>query len=194
MTLEIVNPTAYSNISNPQTIFIVVEDQDPNNICTSETTLLLEVVDVPTLVPPTELEVCDAITLLDGFEPFDLESKTDEITGGDLTIEVTYYETQADADAGTNALVSPYINIENPQTIFVRAEESNNLCTFSTGTTLDLVVNPLPSPVTPTPLEVCDDNNDGLAEFVLTDKDDEIIEFQEKPKTSIQTSNKMKIN
>jgi hypothetical protein len=37
------------------------------------------------------------------------------------------------------------------------------------------VVNPLPSPVTPTPLEVCDDDNDGLAEFILTDKDDEII-------------------
>ena len=142
MTLEIVNPTAYSNISNPQTIFIVVEDQDPNNICTSETTLLLEVVDVPTLVPPTELEVCDAITLLDGFEPFALESKTDEITGGNPIIEVTYYETQADADAGTNALVSPYTNIENPQTIFIRAEDLNTGCVVSQGITLSLVVNP----------------------------------------------------
>ena len=176
LTLEIVNPTAYSNISNPQTIFIVVEDQDPNNICTSETTLLLEVVDVPTLVPPTELEVCDAITLLDGFEPFDLESKTDEITGGNPIIEVTYYETQADADAGTNALVSPYTNIENPQTIFIRADDLNTGCVVSQGITLSLVVNPLPSPEElPDPLESCDDNNDGLAEFILTDKDDEII-------------------
>ena len=175
LTLEIVNPTAYSNISNPQTIFIVVEDQDPNNICTSQTTLLLEVVDVPTLVPPTELEVCDAITLLDGFEPFDLESKTDEITDGNPIIEITYYETQADADAGTNALVSPYTNIENPQTIFIRAEDLNTGCVVSQGITLSLVVNPLPSPVTPTPLESCDDNNDGLTEFILTDKDDEII-------------------
>ena len=110
MTLEIVNPTAYSNISNPQTIFIVVEDQEPTNLCTSETTLLLEVVDAPTLVPPTELEMCDMTEIIgpgDELEPFDLESKTDEITGGDLTISVTYYETQADADAGTNALVSP---------------------------------------------------------------------------------------
>ena len=37
------------------------------------------------------------------------------------------------------------------------------------------MVNPLPSPVTPTPLEVCDIDNDGLAEFILTDKDAEII-------------------
>ena len=178
LTLEIVNPTAYSNISNPQTIFIVVEDQEPTNLCTSETTLLLEVVDAPTLVPPTELEMCD-MTEIDGagdeLEPFDLESKTDEITGGDLTIEVTYYETQADADAGTNALVSPYINIENPQTIFIRADDLNTGCIVSQGITLSLVVNPLPSPVTPTPLESCDVSNDGFTFFTLTDKDDEII-------------------
>ena len=40
---------------------------------------------------------------------------------------------------------------------------------------LKLVVNPLPSPVTPHHWRSCDDNNDGLAEFILTDKDDEII-------------------
>ena len=85
---------------------------------------------------------------MDGFEPFDLESKTDEITGGNPIIEVTYYETQADADAGTNALVSPYTNIENPQTIFIRADDLNTGCVVSQGITLSLVVNPLPSPVT----------------------------------------------
>ena len=158
LTIPIVNPTAYSNISNPQTIFIVVEDQEPTNLCTSQTTLTLVVVDAPTLVPPSELELCDAITPEDGFEPFDLESKTDEITDGDLTIEVTYYETQAQADTGDplDALTSPYTNTSNPQTIFIRAEDLNTGCVVSQGITLSLVVNPLPSPVTPTPLEVCD--------------------------------------
>ena len=112
---------------------------------------------------------------------FDLESRTAEITGGDLTISVTYYETQAQADTGDplDALTSPYLNTANPQTIFLRAETNNGdndlTCFVSLGFTLDLVVNPLPSPVTPTPLEVCDIDNDGLAEFTLTDKDDEII-------------------
>ena len=72
-------------------------------------------------------------------------------------------------------LPSPYLNDTNPQTIFVRGENVNTLCFVSLGVTLDLVVNPLPSPVTPTPLEVCDIDNDGLAEFILTDKDAEII-------------------
>ena len=175
LTISIVNPTAYSNIPpSPQTVYIVVEGI-PNG-CRSETTLVLWVVAAPMIFPPTTaLELCDIITQDDGFEPFDLESRTDDITGGNPSIDVTYYETQLDADAGTNALLSPYINTANPQTIFIRAEDLDTSCIVSQGITLSLVVNPLPSPVTPAPLEVCDVDNDGFASFILTDKDIEII-------------------
>ena len=144
MTIEIVNPETYSNISNPQTVFIVVGSL--GNGCTSQTPLLLQVVDAPILVPPTALEMCDMTEITgpgpnDEEEPFDLESKTDEITGGDLNISITYYETQDDADAGTNALTSPYTNIENPQTIFIRAEDLNTGCVVSQGITLSLVTH-----------------------------------------------------
>ena len=74
-----------------------------------------------------------------------------------------------------NALSSPYLNDTNPQTIFVRAEDLDTSCIVSQGITLSLVVNPLPSPVAPTPLEVCDIDNEGFADFTLTDKDLEII-------------------
>ena len=43
---------------------------------------------------------------------------------------------------------------------------------------LDLIVNPFPVPVVPTPLELCDDDTDGFAEFDLTLKDAEIIGTQ----------------
>ncbi len=177
LTVAIANPTAYSNTPpSPQTIYVVVEDIA--NGCRSQTILLLWVVDAPTLIAPTALELCDMTEITgpdDETEPFDLESKTDEITGGNPTVGITYYETQADADAGINALTSPYINTSNPQTIFIRAEDQDTNCVISQGITLSLVVNPLPSPVTPTPLEVCDVDNDGFASFTLTDKDVEII-------------------
>ena len=177
LTFAIANPTAYSNTPpSPQTIYIVVEDIA--NECRSQTTLLLWVVAAPTLISPTALELCDMTEITgpdDELEPFDLESKTDEITGGNPAVGITYYETQADADAGINALTSPYINTSNPQTIFIRAEDQDTNCVVSQGITLSLVVNPLPSPVTPTPLEVCDVDNDGFASFMLTDKDAEII-------------------
>ena len=180
LTIPILNPTGYVNIPpSPQTIHILVEDLA--NGCTSETILLLRVYTPPVLIAPLPFELCDAITPDDEQEPFDLESRTAEITGGDLTISVTYYQTQAQADTGDplDALTSPYLNTANPQTIFLRAETTNGdndlTCFVSLGFTLDLVVNPLPSPVTPTPLEVCDIDNDGLADFILTDKDAEII-------------------
>ena len=177
LTIAIANPTAYINTPpSPQTIYIVVEDI--SNECQSQTTLVLWVYLAPVLVAPAPYGLCDSTEIIgpnDELEPFDLESKTTEITAGDLNINITYYETQLDADAGTNPLASPYTNLSNPQTIFIRGEDSNTLCTVSLGITLDLVVNPLPSPVTPTPLEVCDDDNDGIAQFILTDKDLEII-------------------
>ncbi|MCP4910852.1 MAG: hypothetical protein GY907_09100, partial [Bacteroidetes bacterium] len=84
-----------------------------------------------------------------------------------------YHLLQADADSGTNPLTSPYINIVNPETIFVRVEDTTTTCygTFE----MQLVVNPLPSPVTPSNYVICDEDNDGLVSFDLTSKDIEII-------------------
>ena len=76
-----------------------------------------------------------------------------------------------------NALTSPYTNITNPQAIVVRVESAVTGC-FDTFV-MELMVNPLPLTNTPTPLEACDDNNDGFAEFDLTDKDAEILNGQD---------------
>ena len=139
LTIPIGNPAVYFNIPpSPQTIYIVVEDI--NNGCISQTTtLLLWVYPPPELIAPLPYALCDVTEITgpsDELEPFDLESITDEITGGDSNISITYYETQAQADLGDplDALTSPYTNISNPQTIFIRAEESNNLCSVSLGT------------------------------------------------------------
>src|SRR5699024_10096038 len=48
-------------------------------------------------------------------------------------------------------------------------------CTVTTGITLTLVVNPLPAPVTPDPLEVCDIDNEGYAYFDLDSLKNDII-------------------
>ncbi|AVI49986.1 hypothetical protein C5O00_01915 [Pukyongia salina] len=173
LSIAIVNTTAYPNLSNPQTIYVVVEDI--SNGCQGQTTLELQVNLPPQINAPTPLELCDVNNPGDEMEPFNLESKTFEITGGDPGIVITYHETQADADTGANALSSPYVNqVPQPQTIYIRAVGATTGCVTSQGFTLDLVVNPVPSPVTPTPLEVCDADNDGFALFDLNSKNTEI--------------------
>jgi len=172
---QIVPATAYTNVSNPQIVYVLVTDTA--NGCSRITELELQVNFAPTLISPTPLELCDVDNPGDEIEPFDLTSKDNEITGGDPTIVITYHETQAEADAGINALSSPYLNIVNPQTVYVRGEFPDTGCFVSDSVTLDLRVNPQPSPNTsPSALEVCDDDNDGFVDnFMLEDRDLEII-------------------
>jgi gliding motility-associated-like protein len=170
------NPATYNNnISSPQTIYVRVEDP-LNPTCYGTITFELIVNPLPGVIISTPLEECDD-NVADGFTPFNLSDKTVEISNGQVNIIVSYHETFVDADTNTNPLADGYVNtVINAQTIFVRLE--NTLTNCYNTTTLGLVVNANPSPVVPTNLEVCDDDNDGFSEFDLSLKDLEILGLQ----------------
>ncbi|WCO02430.1 T9SS type B sorting domain-containing protein [Psychroserpens ponticola] len=174
-TNPIVSP--YMNTSNPQTVFVRATDDVTGCFVSTTATILLRVNPIPSPAPPTDLEVCDADN--DGFEVFDLESKTLEIINGELDIAITYHETQSDADMDLNALVSPYTNIVmDEQMIYIRAE---NIITGCYNTSEVLIIRVLPSPEVPVDIDdyvICDTNNDGFAQFDLTTKDSEILGTQ----------------
>ncbi|WP_298427960.1 L-type lectin-domain containing protein, partial [uncultured Kordia sp.] len=117
-----VNPLIipYTNISNPQTIFVRVESG--NSGCYVTTSLVISVEDAPAVFPATPLEYCD--TDNDGFGIFDIRSTESQVTGGITTnIVVTYHETPEDADNNVNVLDDTYTNINAyNQTIYVRVE------------------------------------------------------------------------
>jgi gliding motility-associated-like protein len=168
-------PIPYTNQVNGQIVFVRV--QDINTGCYDTTTLELNVQQAPIANTPTPLEYCDPDS--DGFGEFDLESKTNEITGGDPTLTVSYHETLADANNNVNALVSLYNNIvEDMQTVYVRVESSTIATNCATIVELVLIVNPTPQlGAAPSALEECDDlSADGFAQFDLTSKEDEILQ------------------
>src|SRR5699024_9411378 len=85
-----------------------------------------------------------------------------------------FYEDEADALIGNdNYITDPtnYTNIENPQVIYVRVEDSQENNSGDTGcvahTTLTLRVDPNPEPVTPDPIEVC--HLDSADDFTIVD-------------------------
>lgn len=86
---------------------------------------------------PSDLVVCDDDN--DGFVSFALESVISQVIENQTNVTVSFHETLMDAESGTNAIPSPYTNISNPQTIYVRVEE------LSTGnydtTSFDLIVD-----------------------------------------------------
>lgn len=163
------NPTQYTNTFNPQTIYAVVTDT--NTGCYSITTFDLIVNPTPFVNQPTPLELCDD-GVPDGSTSVDLSIKNTEISGNNPNYSVSYYLTQANAEAAVDQLPIPYTNTFNPQTIFVRVE--NNITGCYNTTSFDLVVEQAPAAITPTPLYYCDTNNDGFGEFDLASKDNEI--------------------
>ena len=181
----IVTPTTFSNVGSPDPIFVRLEN-DLNTNCYAVSTFDLIVNPVPMVVAPTPIRLCDDETA-DGFTMFDLTIRNAEITGGNANYTVEYYETLADALAGTGAIADPtmYTNTSVgglPQTIYIRVTDTSTASNcFITNITLEIEVfeNPTPeSNITPYPL--CDDNggNDGMEIFDLTTKNPEIFNGQ----------------
>ncbi|NRR91742.1 T9SS type B sorting domain-containing protein [Winogradskyella undariae] len=170
----ITNYSAYTNTDAfNQIIWIRAEDNTTAGGCYKTISLELIVNPLPVLNTPAPLELCDVNNPGDEQEAFTLEDANNEILNGQTGLTLTYYETLLDAESATNAIASPYVNTGNDQIIFVRAENDTTGC-YNT-VTVTLHIDPVPSPEpNPTAIEVCDDNNDGFAEFDLTQRTTEI--------------------
>ena len=169
-------PTAFVTMSTTVYAVVTEEGQSPTTRCPS-VPVALELIVQPLPVAPglmERVEVCDDIESgsdTDGLTIFDLNTLNDTITGGDLTLNITYHADQASADAGTPVLDDPYtigsMGTGPDETIFVRIEDLTTGC-FRVET-ITLAVIPLPSPIAIPPVEECDNDGDGMAIFDLTD-------------------------
>ena len=164
-------PTLYNNTTpDGELIYVRIENASG---CYSTTTLQLIVNALPTTTAVSDYELCDDNNPGDEQELFDLTTKDAEVSGGQANVTVTYYTNQVDADAGVNAITGLYANVSNPEQIIAVLTNTNTGC--SSQTTFNLIVNPLPALVAPTPLEVCDDGTpDGLTSIDLSIKTLEI--------------------
>lgn len=146
-------------------------------LCTGGTSTVVDQVVVnftggnPVIIDPSDMEVCDSDE--DGFAEFDLTTQDSEIINDQTGLTVTYHTTQDDANTGDNPISSPYVNVTNPQQIFVRVEDDTTGCISTTS--FFLIVNPAPIAMQPNNLLECDDDNDGFTEFDLVSQDTDII-------------------
>jgi hypothetical protein len=164
-------PNVYQNITNPQTIFVRLED-DTNPLCFAITNFDIEVLGLPVVTSVTPLISCDDDT--DGFVAFQLSLKTNEILAGQTNVEVSYHETFNGAENNTDEIFDGYINTTaNNQTIFIRLEDTITGCYNTTTLDLEVLANPLAN--TPTAFEVCDDDSDGITSFALGTKTPEVL-------------------
>ncbi|WP_179333084.1 T9SS type A sorting domain-containing protein [Winogradskyella costae] len=171
----------YSYVNNTdwlQIIYVRLEDNNTGSYDTAE--LALVVNPTPIVTASTPLELCDDNA--DETAVFDLTVKDTEITNGNTDWSVTYYETNADAQAQTNVIANPtaYTNSSingfppNPQTLFVVVTDTNTGCVGFTTLTIRVLPNPFGAMGTPSDIMLCDDDNDGITDFDLTLNEGEI--------------------
>ena len=166
------NPATFTNTTNPQTIYVRIDNND-NNDCFDTTSFLVEVFDTPTVNSVIDFVLCDNLDDgddINGEVIFDLSTKINEVLGTQsiTDFEVKFYYTQAEADAGIvgSEITTPIQNTINPQSIVVRIENRINTNCYDTAL-FNLIVLELPVVEPLVELFQCDDDIDGFTNFNL---------------------------
>jgi gliding motility-associated-like protein len=131
----------------------------------------IKILPLPTFNNPDgkalKLEKCDADAADDKSTLFDLTANENVLLGNQSNIDITYYLSAAEAQAGINALVNPqaFANTVNPQTVYVRMLNTSTGCLAMHDLTLE-IINPVVAGQ-PHDLALCDVKEDGLQLFNL---------------------------
>ncbi|KAB1067229.1 T9SS type B sorting domain-containing protein [Tamlana haliotis] len=111
-----------------------------------------------------------------GTQEFDLSNKDSEVAANSpfVNFDFSYHLSETDARNNRNPITSPITNTSPSQPIYIRVFDIDGNCYAYSS--FNIVVNPLPTFVKPTPLEICDsdDTPDGFAVIDLHTKTDEI--------------------
>ncbi|WP_179315718.1 T9SS type A sorting domain-containing protein [Winogradskyella undariae] len=183
-----INGSYINIISGFQILYVRLEVNATGNYALTELSLVVN--PTPIVTASTSLELCDDDA--DEIAVFDLTIKDAEITNGNTDWSVTYYETNADAQAQTNVITNPtaYTNNSvngygaNPQTLFVVVTDINTGCLGLTTLTIRVLPNPTPSNTIPD-LVLCDEINTGDEVEVFDLTVNELLIFNGEPGTSI---------
>lgn len=140
--IPIAAPWGYNNISNPQTVYVVIAN-DITGCTFGPETFEIEIINPVEAGLPIDLEACDFNE--NGFQIFNLSLNDLLIIQGVPFRDVSYYATFEDAQDGTNPL-PPFYQNQIPyatETIWARIEATNG-CLGYAVTSFTIVVNPLP--------------------------------------------------
>ena len=126
----ITTPENYTSQQDGEEIFVRIEN-NTNTVCFATDSFILNVFEIPTAGTVTDLELCDANADVINY---DLSFSFPEILGTQDTsqFDISFYSSQADADARTNELELTQETSEAITTVFARIENIGNTACFQT--------------------------------------------------------------
>ncbi len=164
--------------TNTQDIVVRVENQ-LSEACFDETILSFVVNDQPEAFPIMDDYVCDDMSN-NQEATFILSVYDIEILGeqSNNAFDVLYYMSSDDAQNGVNPLPNVYTNISNPQEIYARIQNNQNPDCFDL-TSFEIGIYHLPIANNIDDVNICDIENDGEEEVILSTYNSFIINNQE---------------
>ena len=171
-------PPFYNNTNPIETLYARIENI--NSGCSTVNPFQIEVLNAPTVSPPSDEIICDDDQ--DGFSIIDLEDKVDEAVASRTGLNIDVYTSFDDADNNIIANAIPVsdwstYNTET-QTIYIRVEDAVSGTGCFTVTSFEAIINTLPIIPADILFQVCEDDGDNFADFILSETDDEVLNGQ----------------
>ena len=177
---RIPNPEAYTNTSNPQTIYAKIRNA---------TTDCFDIVPFQLIVnSPPQINEFQTFNICENSEnQVDLLEINEIILDDSFNVVIGYYPNETSAENKENPLDSNYTYLNTTETLFARVEYSTTQCYAVYP--FQLVINALPVANQPNDLIVCDDDIDGFVELDLTQQNSAILGNQNPNEYSISFYN-----
>ncbi|WP_422105316.1 choice-of-anchor L domain-containing protein [Winogradskyella sp.] len=159
--------TPYQNTSNPQTIFVRLENVSGNS-CFKVSPMQIEVRQNPVYTVPTDIFECGSVIT-------DLSTKVSEIEMGSPTdLNISFHLSPLDASLGTDAIPLDYTATSNPEFIYARIENIASGCALVESFSINTLS--LPEVNFGQSLEGCGNNSETSLQWNLTDVELDILD------------------
>ncbi|MGC6431492.1 MAG: choice-of-anchor L domain-containing protein [Jejuia sp.] len=166
-SLAINNPTQYSSTS--KTVYIKVTNNQTT--CYTAIPLQLTVLPLPVINFNGTYDICDNES-----NTFDLNVMNSILVNDINAVSISYFNTLTNAQNNTGALNNIFNYTLSNHIIYTRIESLTNGCVTYSNFTLQINENPTAN--TPQDLIKCDDDDDGLLFFDLTEANQDILGTQ----------------
>lgn len=166
-------PPFYTNTLMVETIYARIENIDTS--CNTINPFEIQINVAPAATSPSPILICDNDQ--DGFSIINLEDKISETVTSTAGLNIDFFTSFDDADNNVNPITDTTNYNANTQTIYIRVENDDSLSCYNI-VTLDVTVNTIPVIPNLTPFQICNDNGSFTADFLLVDKDAEILNGQ----------------
>ncbi|MDN3493443.1 T9SS type B sorting domain-containing protein [Winogradskyella bathintestinalis] len=169
-------PNSYTNLTNPFTLFPRITSSQTG--CYDYNSFEVTVLPAPESEKPTDIIICDADR--DGFSTINLNNSVPHSILATPNRSVTFHTSLQEAQLNENAIET--LSNYNAQTQIVYMRVENTITGCYSIEELDIIVNTFPFVGDLSnyvnELNFCEDNSDGIGEFIFVNKDLEALSGQ----------------